>query len=66
MKKNLPRPEKNDRPSSRPKEKRDYFSDKDPHPDPRKHPSPKKEAGMDIFEEGQKNEKPPHRRKKAA
>jgi len=66
MKKNLPRPEKNDRPPSHSKEKRDYFSDKDPYADPRKHPSAKKETGMDIFEEGQKNEKSPPRRKKAA
>jgi hypothetical protein len=50
-----------------PKKKRDYFSDKDPNADADKHPSPRppKNAGMDYFEEGQKNEKAP-RRKKAA
>ncbi len=49
------------------KEKRDYFSDKDPNAGAEKHPSPKpkQNAGMDYFEEGQKNEKGPRRRKAA-
>jgi hypothetical protein len=49
------------------KEKRDYFSDKDPKADGGKHPSPTpaKNAGIDNFEEGQKDGNAP-RRKKAA